>query len=284
MCQVIDNHVISSSTSEEFAKQFRGDKYKAKERKLGCMVVGAESIDPTNLTDEYCQLFEASGIQPKRKLTKFVVSENALLQPGTSLRATHFRVGDYVDIGGRTIDHGFQGVMKRWGFKGGPASHGATKFHRRPGSIGFSVHAGRVMKGKKMAGHMGNKWRIQRGFKILRMDTKHDVIYVKGNTPPGLTNSWIYLWDTILPTRKPYTNPPPMPTHYPEDDKEPKPDQTFAPELFQMNQPTIVYEITEEDLKQQRTGAKTALKATPKTAAKTGVAAAPKGGKTGGKS
>lgn len=117
---------------------------------------------------------------------------------------------------------------------------------------------------------------------ILRMNTKYDVIYLRGPTPPGLTNSWIYLWDTILPRRKAYKNPPPMPTHYPEDDKEPQPEEIFAPELFRMDQPTIVYEITEEDLKQQRTGAKTALKAAPKTTAKS-AAAAPKAGKAGGK-
>ncbi len=59
-----------------------------------------------------------------------------VLYLGTPLSVNHFRVGDYVDVQAKTVGHGFQGVVKRWGFKGGPASHGATKFHRRPGATG----------------------------------------------------------------------------------------------------------------------------------------------------
>ena len=65
------------------------------------------------------------------------------------------------------VDRGFQGVMKRWGFKGMPASHGVTKTHRRPGSIGSGNQKARVMPGTKMPGHMGNRWRILRGVKVI---------------------------------------------------------------------------------------------------------------------
>lgn len=64
------------------------------------------------------------------------------------------------------IDRGFQGVMKRWGFKGMPASHGVTKTHRRPGNIGSGGTKARVMPGTKLPGHMGNRWRIQKGVQV----------------------------------------------------------------------------------------------------------------------
>lgn len=66
------------------------------------------------------------------------------------------------------IDRGFQGVMKRWGFKGMPASHGVTKSHRRPGNIGSGGTKARVMPGTKMPGHMGNRWRILRGVRVSK--------------------------------------------------------------------------------------------------------------------
>lgn len=121
------------------------------------------------------------------------------------------------------IDYGFQGVVKRWGFKGGPASHGATKFHRRGGSIGTGRDKARVWPGQKMPGHMGSEKRFCRGLKvkpwidlilelitiqffkysfkqIVRINMKYNVIYVKG-TVPGATNSVVQIFDTLLPRR-----------------------------------------------------------------------------------
>lgn len=66
------------------------------------------------------------------------------------------------------IDRGFQGVMKRWGFKGMPATHGVTKTHRRPGNIGSGGGKARVMPGTKMPGHMGNRWRVLRGVRVSK--------------------------------------------------------------------------------------------------------------------
>lgn len=122
---------------------------------------------------------------PKKRLARFLVTPNAALPAGTPLFAGHFVVGQAVDIIGKTynvwlfhlgtmhltisrlsyprIDHGFQGVMKRWDFAGGPASHGSTKFHRKGGSIGHGRDKARVMPGKKMPGHMGSEWRCLRG-------------------------------------------------------------------------------------------------------------------------
>lgn len=105
------------------------------------------------------------------------------------------------------------------------------------------------------------------------MNTKYDVLYVRGRSIPGATNSWCLVMDTKLPLRKPVKNPPPMPTHYPEDDVTPLPEDIVHQDIHKFDEPTIIFQITEDDLKARRTGAKTALKggkgaapAKPKTA------------------
>lgn len=103
---------------------------------------------------------------------------------------------------------GFQGVVKRHGFKGMPASHGVTKTHRRGGNIGAGGNKARVYPGTKMPGHMGNRWRVARGLKIWRINTKYNVMWVTGSGIPGETNNMVYIFDTILPLRKPKTSPP----------------------------------------------------------------------------
>jgi large subunit ribosomal protein L3 len=80
--------------------------------------------------------FTAAGVPLKRKVAEFRVTPDALLPVGFELRASHFVAGQYVDVSGTTIGKGFQGVMKRWGFAGQPASHGNSKAHRKAGSTG----------------------------------------------------------------------------------------------------------------------------------------------------
>ena len=97
-----------------------------------------------------------AGVPFKRHICKFKVTLEGLLPAGTPLNVSHLRVGQFVDVFGFTKDKGFQGVMKRWGFHGMPASHGQTKTHRKMGNVASSGLA-RVWKGTKMPGHMGNK-------------------------------------------------------------------------------------------------------------------------------
>ncbi|KAJ8726500.1 hypothetical protein PYW07_001198 [Mythimna separata] len=207
LLQVVDNHVIRYIPPEEFSPMVT-KKYVWKEKnKLGCLLVGSETIDPSTVTKEYCGLFNNAGMLPKRHLFRFMVSPESYIPPGTPLQATHFRVGDYIDVRAKTMDRGFQGVIKRWGFKGMPASHGVTKTHRRPGNIGSGGEKARVWPGTKMPGHMGNRWRILRGVKILRINTKHNVIWTLGVAIPGETGAMCYLFDTILPLKKHTTSP-----------------------------------------------------------------------------
>lgn len=203
-------------------------------------MVGAESTDPTSLTKEYCGLFSDSGVIPKKHLCRFLVSPSAALQPGTPLLASHFRVGDFIDVRGKTVDHGFQGVIKRHGFKGMPASHGVTKTHRRPGNIGSGGAKARVWPGQKMPGHMGNRWRIAKGLKIWRINTKYNVLWVQGSGIPGETNELVYLYDTILPLRK-HKTAPAFPTFFEDSNNTTNSDDIWCDEIHDLKEPTIYY-------------------------------------------
>ncbi|KDR10699.1 39S ribosomal protein L3, mitochondrial [Zootermopsis nevadensis] len=240
LLQVVDNHVIRYIPPEEFNPPRTSVRNPKSKRRLGCLLVGAESADPQNFTKEYCGLFKDSGVMPTKILGRFLISPEAVMQPGTPLYASHFKVGDYVDVRGKTIYRGFQGVVTRWGFKGGPASHGVTKTHRRPGNIGSGGEKARVWPGQKMPGHMGNRYRILNGLQVLRVNTKYNVIWVKGQGIPGGTNSIVYIYDTFLPLRKP-KEAPHFPTYYPEDE-EPLPDEIYSENLHPFTAPTIKYE------------------------------------------
>ncbi|XP_015600488.1 39S ribosomal protein L3, mitochondrial [Cephus cinctus] len=237
LLQVIDNHVIRYMSPEEYAPVIQRNNIR---NRLGCLIVGAESMDPQLFTKEYCGVFNESGVLPKRMLGRFLISPNAALQPGTPLYAAHFKPGDYVDIRGKTIDRGFQGVMKRWGFKGMPASHGVTKTHRRGGNIGSGGTKARVMPGTKMPGHMGNRWRVFRGIRILRINTKYNVIWALGPHIPGETNSLLYMYDTVLPTRKPSTAPH-FPTYLPSIQENPVEEELWAEDVHRFDDPCIEF-------------------------------------------
>lgn len=98
--QVADNHVIKYIPPGVFNPISR--KHLKKYDKVGCLMVGSESIDPNRLTANYAGLFKDSGVMPKRNLSRFIISPEAALLPGTQLHATHFRVGDFVDVRGKT--------------------------------------------------------------------------------------------------------------------------------------------------------------------------------------
>ena len=103
-----------------------------------------------------------------------------------------FKDGHYLDIRGKTIGKGFQGAMKRWGFKGQPATHGHSKSHRSLGSTGQNTSPAKVFKGKKMHGKMGNKLRWQCNLQVV--ETRENFLFVKGSIP-GCENSLLILRD-----------------------------------------------------------------------------------------
>ncbi len=105
-----------------------------------------------------------------------------IFKPGKELSPSIFEVGEKVDVIGYTKGRGFAGVMKRWNFRGGPASHG-SKSHRRPGSIGQTTDPGRVWKGKKMAGHYGNERKTIHNLTVIYVDAENKIIGLKGSVP-----------------------------------------------------------------------------------------------------
>lgn len=127
--------------------------------------------------------FTAANVPPKRKLVEFRVSREAELPVGYTLSAAHFVPGQYVDVSGTTIGKGFQGVMKRWGFAGQPASHGNSLSHRAAGSTGMCQDPGKVFKGKKMPGRMGGKRQTTQNCLVWRVDPARNLIYVRGQVP-----------------------------------------------------------------------------------------------------
>ncbi|XP_025832764.1 39S ribosomal protein L3, mitochondrial isoform X2 [Agrilus planipennis] len=237
MLEVLDNHVIRCYSPEEYNSP--RVKPTLVKNKKGCLLLGAIETDPILLTKEYCGLFKDSGVLPKKVLGRFFVSPEALLQPGTPITIDHYRVGNYVDVRGKTIDRGFQGVMKRHGFSGMPASHGVTKTHRRGGNIGGGGEKGRVWPGTKMPGHMGNRYRVAKGLKILRINRKYNVMWVMGMGIPGETNSIVYIYDTVLPLRKPSAALP-FPTYF-HKDEDVLPEEFYDENLHNFSDPSIVY-------------------------------------------
>ncbi|KAL0118596.1 hypothetical protein PUN28_009341 [Cardiocondyla obscurior] len=241
LLQIVDNEVVKYIPPEKFFPVISKTPSIQVKNRRGCLIIGAENIDPQLITKEYYGIFNDTGVQPKRILRRFIVSREAALQPGTPLFATHFKPGEIVDIRGKTVDRGFQGVMKRWGFKGMPASHGVTKTHRRPGNIGSGGTKARVMPGTKLPGHMGNRWRILRGVRILRINTKYNVIWVLGQNIPGETNSYCYMYDTRLPLRKSQTMPN-FPTYFPNTTDELLPEELYADDVHPFSDSTIEFQ------------------------------------------
>ena len=176
-----------------------------------CQVIANQSLDkngynsitlatgeakPKNTNKSQREAFAKIKVTPKQKQMEFRVSEDNMLPIGSELGANHFVVGQYVDATGITIGKGFAGAMKRHNFGGLRASHGVSISHRSHGSTGQNQDPGRVFKGKKMAGRMGNKKVTKQNLKIVEIDNINNLLIVKGSVP-GKKNSIIYLKDSI---------------------------------------------------------------------------------------
>jgi large subunit ribosomal protein L3 len=138
--------------------------------------------------------YAKASVEPKRKVAEFRVSPDNLIDVGAELTVEHFVVGQFVDVTGTSKGKGFQGVMKRWNFGGGRATHGNSVSHRIAGSTGQRQDPGKVFKGKKMAGHLGDERITTQNLKIVRTDADRGLIMVEGSVP-GATGGWILVKD-----------------------------------------------------------------------------------------
>jgi len=159
--------------------------------------LGAGTRKAKNVNKPQREHFAKAQVEPKAKLAEFRVDgEDGLLPVGATLSADHFVDGQLVDVSGHTQGKGFAGAMKRWGFGGLRATHGVSVSHRSHGSTGNRQDPGKVFKGKKMAGHMGDRQRTQQNLEIVRTDAARGLIFVRGSVP-GSKGGWLVVQDAV---------------------------------------------------------------------------------------
>jgi large subunit ribosomal protein L3 len=157
--------------------------------------IGFESLDAARANKPHLGHCTKSGHGVFRYLKEIKLTNADELSMGDTLTVDQFLPGDYVDVTGTSIGKGFQGVIKRWNFKGGRASHG-SRFHRAPGSIGASATPSRVFKNKKMPGQMGNEKVTIQGLQIVRVDSAENLLLIKGAIP-GHKNNIVIIKQSI---------------------------------------------------------------------------------------
>lgn len=167
---------------------------KVKEKEgYNAIQVGFDEITKTkNVNKPMMGHFKKAGVPPLRFIKEFRLEDEELdlFEVGKAYGIEIFEVGSYVDVGGISKGKGFQGVVKRHGFSGAPASRGTHEYFRHGGSIGQNMTPGRTMKGKKMPGHMGARKVTVQNLKIVDIKPELNVILVKGAVP-GPTNGYV---------------------------------------------------------------------------------------------
>jgi large subunit ribosomal protein L3 len=158
--------------------------------------LGAAKAKPHRVSKPVRGHFAKAKVEPKRRLVEFRVSNDALLEVGQELSAAHFIAGQHVDVTGTSIGKGFAGAMKRHNFGGLRASHGVSISHRAHGSTGQNQDPGRVFKGKKMAGHMGDRRVTTQNLEVVSVDEDRGLILVRGAVP-GAEGSWVMVRDAV---------------------------------------------------------------------------------------
>jgi len=159
-------------------KTLENDGYRALQ-----VTVGARR--PSRVTKPMAGQFAKAGIEAGRKLCEFRLAddEGEEIELGSEIKVDIFEDGQKVDVAGNTIGKGYAGTVKRHNFRTQDATHGNSLAHRAPGSIGQAQTPGRVWKGKKMAGHMGNVKRTAQSLEIVRVDADRNLLLIKGAVP-----------------------------------------------------------------------------------------------------
>ena len=165
-------------------------------RGYAAVKVGFFKLKNSKLTKQMKGYFAKKNTEPKRILKEFRVDNNEQYKEGNELGLEIFKDKKFLDVRSKTIGKGFAGVMKRWNFGGLRASHGVSVSHRSHGSTGQRQDPGKVFKGKKMAGHMGDKLRTMLNLEVVKSDLENNLLYLKGSIP-GSKNSTVFLRESI---------------------------------------------------------------------------------------
>lgn len=180
--QLEDLQVVGQKTTEK-------DGYNA-------VVLGSTLKKVSRVSKSMKKVFANAKVEPRQILKEFRVSDDNMLEVGAELKATHFESGQYVDVSGRSIGKGFAGVMKRHNFAGLEATHGVSISHRSHGSTGQCQDPGKVFKGKKMAGHLGDENVTIQNLQIVEVDAEKGIVIVSGNVP-GSKGKYVLIKDAV---------------------------------------------------------------------------------------
>ncbi len=157
--------------------------------------VGFGKIKNSKLTKQMKGVFAKKSTEPKRILKEFRVNNISEFKTGNEIGLELFKDQKFIDVTAKTIGKGFAGVMKKYNFAGLRATHGVSVSHRSHGSTGQRQDPGKVFKGKKMAGHMGDKIRTIQNLEIIKSDIENNLIFIKGSIP-GSKNSLVLIEKT----------------------------------------------------------------------------------------
>ena len=165
-------------------------------RGYNAVKVGFFMIKNSKLTKQMKGYFTKKNTEPKKILKEFRIERIDEYKEGNELGLEILKDKKFIDVRSKTIGKGFAGVMKRWNFGGLRASHGVSVSHRSHGSTGQRQDPGKVFKGKKMAGHMGDKLRTMLNLEIIKSDLENNLLYIKGSIP-GSKNSTVFLRESV---------------------------------------------------------------------------------------
>ena len=170
-------------------------------RGYSAVLVGYGHIKNSKLTKQMKGFYSKKSQEPKKILKEFRSINIESYKPGTEISLEVLKDKKYVDVRAKTIGKGFAGSMKRHNFSGMRASHGVSISHRAHGSTGQCQDPGKVFKGKKMAGHMGAKFRTTLGLEVVETDLKNNLLYLKGAVP-GSKNSYVEIQEAVKKKNK----------------------------------------------------------------------------------
>lgn len=162
--------------------------------------LGMGNAKVKNVTKPNRGHFARVKVEPKKTVREFRVADDATLEVGAALSASHFVVGQKVDVTGTSKGKGFAGAMKRWNFAGLEASHGVSISHRSHGSTGNRQDPGKTFKNKKMAGHLGDERVTTLNLEIAAVDPEKNLIMIRGSVP-GAKNGVVLIRDAIKKAR-----------------------------------------------------------------------------------
>jgi large subunit ribosomal protein L3 len=163
--------------------------------------VGFFDLKPSKITKQMKGYFAKKNTAPKKVLKEYRIDKVEDFKEGNEFGLEIFKDKKYLDVRSKTVGKGFAGPMKRWNFGGLRASHGVSVSHRSHGSTGQRQDPGKVFKGKKMAGHMGDKYRTMLNLEVIKSDLENNLIYLKGSIP-GSKNATVLLRESIKDVRR----------------------------------------------------------------------------------